>query len=267
MEIEGRETTWLKEDWDILIFLDGCRYDTFKNEYQKYLNCNGNLKMAKTYCSGTTKWMKDTFIGKDCSNIIYVNPMYSFDSFVPNHNFYKVISVWDSDWNKDYDTVMPEAITKRALQWIKKYPNKKYIVQYVQPCRPYIHPMFKNIDQILKPGNKKSDRARIIRTLLENTGLAKIIPNTVFWKVGAFFGYPIAKGEAYIKYGREGIIEAYTYSLREALKEVNKIIEHQKNKKIIITSDHGELLGEGGRYGHGGLVNDLIMKVPWLEIQ
>jgi len=266
IEIEDKKTSWLQEDWDILIYLDGCRYDTFKEEYQKYLHCGGNLKMAKTFCSGTTKWMKDTFYKQDCNNIVYINPMYNFDLFVPNHNFFKVVNVWDTDWNNEYDTVMPDAITKRALQWINKYPNKRYIVQYVQPCKPYIHPMCKKVDQMLKPGGKKNRNARIIRSALEDTGMAKLIPNVVFWKLGAFFDYPISKGEIYMKYGKKGIIDAYIYSLREALKEVNKLIQNQKDKKIIVTSDHGELLGERGRYGHGGLVNKLIMQVPWLEI-
>jgi len=267
IDIEGKKTNWLQEDWDILIFLDGCRYDTFKEEYQKYLNCDGSLKMAKTFCSGTTKWMKDAFVGRDCSGIVYINPMYAFNKFVPGHNFFKVVDVWETDWNKEFDTVMPDAITEKALQWIKKHPNKRYIVQYVQPCRPYIHPLFKKVDQILKPGDRKSNIARVVRTILENTGLAKVIPNVLFWKVGNFFRFPIAKGEVYIKHGKAGIIEAYTYSLREVLKEVNKLIKNQMEKKIIITSDHGELLGEGGKYGHGGLINDLIMQVPWLEVK
>lgn len=264
MKIDNKETSWLEEEWDILIFLDGCRYDTFaQNKY--LLNYNGILRKGITYCSGTTKWMSDTFVGKDCSNIVYINPMYSFDAFVPNHNFYKVVNVWDIDWNAEYDTVMPEAITKSALEWLKKEKNKKFIIQYVQPCPPYIYSRDK-IDYIIKPGTKKNDKARIIRTFLEDSKIAKIIPNAIFWKVGSLLGYPIAKGEIYVKYGKQGVIESYTESLRLALKQINKILEEHKDKRIIITSDHGELLGERFRYGHGGFVNKLIMEVPWFEV-
>ena len=34
---------------------------------------------------------------------------------------------------------------------------------------------------------------------------------------------------------------------------------------IIVTSDHGELFGEGGYFGHGPIVHDKVLEVPFVE--
>jgi arylsulfatase A-like enzyme len=34
---------------------------------------------------------------------------------------------------------------------------------------------------------------------------------------------------------------------------------------VIITADHGELFGEGGYFGHGPILHDKVLEVPFLE--
>jgi arylsulfatase A-like enzyme len=34
---------------------------------------------------------------------------------------------------------------------------------------------------------------------------------------------------------------------------------------IIVTSDHGELFGEGGYFGHGPIAHDKVLEVPFVE--
>jgi len=53
------------------------------------------------------------------------------------------------------------------------------------------------------------------------------------------------------------------------LKYVSELIK-DLNGTIIITSDHGELLGEGGYYCHGPGIpssNSFLMEIPWLKIK
>jgi glucan phosphoethanolaminetransferase (alkaline phosphatase superfamily) len=38
-----------------------------------------------------------------------------------------------------------------------------------------------------------------------------------------------------------------------------------KNTYVIVTSDHGELFGEGGYFGHGPIMHDKCFEVPYLE--
>lgn len=38
-----------------------------------------------------------------------------------------------------------------------------------------------------------------------------------------------------------------------------------KNSYLTVTSDHGELFGEGGYFGHGPIMHDKVFEVPFLE--
>jgi arylsulfatase A-like enzyme len=38
-----------------------------------------------------------------------------------------------------------------------------------------------------------------------------------------------------------------------------------RNSYITITSDHGELFGEDGFFGHGPIVHEKVLEVPFLE--
>ena len=40
-----------------------------------------------------------------------------------------------------------------------------------------------------------------------------------------------------------------------------------KNTYITITSDHGELFGEEGYFGHGPILHDKVLEVPFVEGQ
>ena len=69
------------------------------------------------------------------------------------------------------------------------------------------------------------------------------------------------------KYGDNKLKEAYEENLRFVLKYVKEIVEFIPSGKIVITSDHGELLGEEGKYGHpGNFRHPKLLEVPWLEI-
>lgn len=68
------------------------------------------------------------------------------------------------------------------------------------------------------------------------------------------------------EHGLEFLRNAYRYNLNEVMKEVKKICERAPGEKVI-TSDHGELLGENGVFGHIlKSDNKLLRNVPWLEV-
>lgn len=55
--------------------------------------------------------------------------------------------------------------------------------------------------------------------------------------------------------------------ITERILEIIKILKYEDmfdNSIIIITSDHGQLLGEHGRIGHGTFLYDELLKVPLL---
>ncbi|MCW5980590.1 MAG: sulfatase-like hydrolase/transferase [Bryobacteraceae bacterium] len=56
----------------------------------------------------------------------------------------------------------------------------------------------------------------------------------------------------------------------EAVKYLDTVVEElfdlvPKNTYITITSDHGELFGEEGYFGHGPILHDKVLEVPFVE--
>lgn len=67
--------------------------------------------------------------------------------------------------------------------------------------------------------------------------------------------------------GDEFLKEAYKSNLLRALESVERLVENLSGK-IVVTADHGEMLGEYGMYGHYPEVYfEGLVKVPWLELQ
>ena len=55
-----------------------------------------------------------------------------------------------------------------------------------------------------------------------------------------------------------------------AVKYLDTVVEElfdlvPRNTYITITSDHGELFGEDGFFGHGPVVHERVLEVPFLE--
>ena len=68
--------------------------------------------------------------------------------------------------------------------------------------------------------------------------------------------------------GKEGIIKGYCHNLEVVFNEIKNIIKKLPGT-VIITSDHGEMLGEKKYYGHGEPIprmNELI-EIPWYTIK
>ncbi|MFP4232878.1 MAG: sulfatase-like hydrolase/transferase [Candidatus Aenigmatarchaeota archaeon] len=129
----------MEEDWDYLIILDACRYDTFK----KINRIEGELHKKKSLGSATPEWLIENFKGKKLDDVIYVsgNPFSSSEKFVgfkPENNFLQVIGVWDKGWHKNLGTVSAEEVTKAALETLKQYLDKRIIIHYMQPHSPFL---------------------------------------------------------------------------------------------------------------------------------
>lgn len=62
---------------------------------------------------------------------------------------------------------------------------------------------------------------------------------------------------------RERQVRAVRHLDREIFPRLYDIVP--KNTWIIVLSDHGELFGEGGYFGHGPILHDKVLEVPFLE--
>jgi hypothetical protein len=254
------------DNWDVLIFLDACRYDIFKQVYKDIIG--GNLDKAISPARHTLEYFEKVFPDV-YEDIVYVSAnallnskgvVYDIgdNSYDARKHFNKVIDVWEVGWDKKLKTVHPKEVNKHATVAFCIYPKKKVILHYVQPHAPYIY-------------HKKYGTRALIRSQYKKSFLLgfvmKYIKHETLWKVADKFGALPTDGMGYLwkQVGKEGIIEGYTEDLKLVLGYVKQLMDKHPKKKFIITSDHGERLGEKGNYGHHhtGEYDKEIIEVPW----
>jgi hypothetical protein len=284
--MKTRTINVMEENWDYLIILDACRYDYFRDMYQDYFS--GILESRLSVGSCTLEWCMKSF-PKMYSDVIfissnpYINSKTEIEGFDARKHFCSVIDVWAFGWNKKLGTVLPEKLNESALKATKNFPEKRFIVHYLQPHGPYISPKFRakgfpTQDVINKKvlrglqnprGNKIVDRfVTIIAVVLSKLGLVK---NS--WKLREILKLQPATPMDAVRriYGTEGLKEAYKQNLRIVLSSVaelcSKLLQQEPSRDIIITADHGESLGENGIYSHSyGSKNPVLLKVPWFKV-
>lgn len=245
------------EDWDILIILDACRYDTFIKVCDPQLR--DIVSPVNSEAPATVRWLWQHW-NNSYDDIIYISGNPYINSRGVNTNlydaskhFYKVIDSWDIGFDKKEGNVMPVAVYFDYL--FNMDSDKKFIVHFMQPHAPYIFKKNKykfTIYGILK---------RIIPLKYHNLlfiKFKKALPNPNKFRTTK--KYPDL-------YSDDEIADAYAENLRYVLPYVYNIIKKTHNKTIIVTSDHSEYLGENGRYGHGGELNKLITTVPYLVVR
>ncbi len=230
----------MDEDWDYLIIIDACRYDMFSRFVIK------DVPFVISGGSTTQEWIEWNFNGK-FDDIIYIssNPRFSDFNLIKTFGinpFFKVVKVWDFGWDDKLKTVLPEEITKATLNTIKKYPHKRMIIHFNPPHRPYIGDM---------------EFIEIMNGIRNNPKYAKLnLEGTELWDV-------IKAGEISLK----RVWIAYIRTLKLVMKEVYNLVEYL-NGKVVITSDHGNLMGEFMKFSHIPFLRvKHLVKVPWVILK
>lgn len=231
----------MTEDWDNLIILDACRYDTF--EELNYID--GNLQNTISRGSATPEFLLGNFHGRTFNDTIYItgNPMLDNQEQI-NANFFKIERVWaDEGWDEEAGTVLPETMTNRVIQVHERYPNKRLLVHFVQPHHPFIS----NID-VFDFDIQRRDTDQEINPWME-----LILGN--------------------LRVDHSELIQAYKDTLTRVLPAVKRLV-HYVNGKSVITSDHGNVFGERvhpipyREWGHPpGIHVPKLVRVPWLKCQ
>jgi len=244
------------------------------------------------------EWLKNSFTNYYPDIIYisgnpYINSSVAINGFDAKNHFYKVVDVWRSGWSEKLGTVHPREINKATLRYYLKYPEKRFIIHYLQPHAPYLSPKFRakgypspNLEksEILAGIMGHGQFNRYFESLVNIMGtiLYKLDLIESSWKLRERLGLPPRSPmeAARRRFGIEGLRKAYRENLYIVLKYASKLCKHfLKRKRIIITSDHGELLGEEGTYEHPNgpiekILNNLFNKrriilqeVPWFKVK
>jgi len=218
------------EDWDNLLILDACRYDYFADES----SLDGTLESRISRASATREWVHANFTDRRLHDVVYVsaNPNYRKVADDIGAEVHAYVDVWQDDTlvGEENTIVPPETVTEHALDAAERYPNKRLLVHYVQPHYPFIGPT----------GEEHFDPAATLKQISRE--------------------YDVTS---------ELLERAYRENVEIALEEADRLVQSLSGKTVV-SSDHGELLGERlfpiplRAYGHPvGVYMDELVRVPW----
>jgi hypothetical protein len=273
----------MEERWDHLLILDACRYDYFAQVWGN--RAIGNLAKRHSVGSSTLEWRDNSFRGRYedvvyVSSNPYVNSITAVKGFLGTDHFFRVYDVWRTDWNEGRGTVLPGRVTSAVIRALRENPGKRTIVHYLQPHAPYLA---LNLDsggfpvpdlgsgQVLV-GTARADESKaktlLLRMMSHVCYRTGILGRNPTWQLRQLLRMkPASPMDAARRlHGDGGLKEAYRANLEIVLAEVLGLLKYLGGR-IIITSDHGELLGEGGHYSHWiGSTNRHLLEIPWLVI-
>ena len=231
-------------DWSVIILLDACRADYFDR-------IRSGARPVRSLGRETSDWVQAfsemaRSWGKELlwvtANPVVDDELAAFGS----RTGLITLRVWESDW--DYHTEMkipsvhPSRVNRAVEEYVKEHGQpERMIVHYLQPHSPYIgdFPLAVAVWGWMPDDFSKE---------------ASDLP---------------APDEAIERraIGWSELRRAY----RENLKLVMPYVEDlcaRLDGKVVITADHGELLGELGRFGHHPQWPSRVLEtVPWLELE
>lgn len=238
-----RPTRVLDEEWDNLLILDGCRYDTFEE-------CNtidGDLQSRVSPGSQSWEFLRRNFSGESAHDVVYVtaNP---FSSRLEDDVFHALIDLLDA-WDDQLQTVLPGAVVEAALDAHDRFPDKRLIVHFMQPHYPFLGQRGRELD---------------VRGFHRDQEDSFDEPSV--WQVLRHRQYD------YEGVTRRTVKAAYRENLEVALPHVERLVAELPGRSVV-TADHGNLLGERlypvpvREYGHPrGLYSPPLVRVPWLVV-
>ncbi|WP_124196239.1 hypothetical protein [Natrarchaeobius chitinivorans] len=198
--------------------------------FSEVANLPGELEQRETAGAATREFIDANFAGEEHHDTVYVTG----NSWILKLDAVSSVhTVYDVIADPD-DGNKPTRITDCAIDVAEKHPNKRLIVHFIRPHHPFIGPLasshFADIEQ----------------------------PPDLYNR--------IQRGEVDISDSM--LRQLYIENLEYVLPYVEKLMAELKGKTIV-TSDHGELLGERTgllpikTYGHiPGLYTDKLVTVP-----
>jgi len=234
-------------DWDNLIIIDACRADLFEEVVN--LGQFDQYKRVVSMGTNTTPWSIKNFYNEQLGDTVYVTGNPAPSKTVPDE-FHEFIEVWTDqnkwispgDGTETQDTLPPDAVADAALEANESYPNKRLVVHFIQPHAPFIEDPDLIYRSHWDPKRKQPKDPDPPNEVWDAVKLNKI--------------------------SRERAWEGYKRNLECVLPHVFNLFDSLPGKTIL-TSDHGNMIGEKtvlGKsiYGHpGGVRTPELVQVPW----
>jgi hypothetical protein len=219
-------TNVFSKEWDILILLDACRIDLYRE------SINSDSESIWSIGSSSEEWLDNTFGDVDTSDTVYVTGKVFSKDYLRIDDFYELIEVWRDGWDDDEGTIPPRAITDEAIRAWRDTDAERMIVHYMQPHLPAIG------SDIDVGGGVTSDEV--------GDGMGGVWDRMRYGDIGD-----------------ESTWQAYRENLEFVWEDVELLMENVDGT-VTISADHGNCFGEWGTYGHPtGLPWPQLRRVPW----
>lgn len=245
-------TNVYEREWDVLVLLDGCRVDLLWGVADEY-SFIGDRETLRSVGSTSREWLAKTFVNEYANSVsgtayVTANP-YTDEILSPSSavgtrspfnpanwpslnvtDFRVVEEVWQDEWDDTLGTVPPRQVTDRAISIVRDIDPERLIVHYMQPHQPFIG--------AVDGDDEPPDWAR-----------------GNCWQA-------LQRGDV----SRSVLWEAYEENLRLVLEEISLLRENLDANRLVLSSDHGNALGEWGIYGHpNGFPHPVVKRVPWVR--
>lgn len=223
-----------QEEWDILVILDGCRYDVMSEVANEYLYI-GEVEKRTSVASWSGEWIDKTLAGRN-SKAKYITGNPFSEEYLEDFSG-DVDEMWRRYWSREDGTILPTPITNEVVKSHRENPEKKIIAHYMQPHHPFVG--------VELDGD--------FGFQVEDFGDRGDIHN--IWK-------RVRKGDI----SKNEVVSAYKDNLRFILDHLEILVENV-DAKVVLTADHGNAFGEKWFYGHQvGIRTKEVCQVPWCEI-
>jgi hypothetical protein len=150
------------------------------------------------------------------------------DNVVTAADFKEYVPAWRHGHDDELGNVPPRYLTDHAIETAREVDAERYLFHYAQPHTPYMSRAAHTGDQLTQVETKP-------------------------WS--ALRRGNLSRAEAW---------DMYLKNSRYMLDDVELLLENLDAERVIISSDHGEVFGEGRIHGHPtGVPLPVVKKVPW----
>lgn len=228
-------------EWDTLIVLDACRHDSFCSVFRP-------VPAAYSPGSDTHQWAYRNFVGRragDMSDVLLVtaSPMLTrgyFEMQRWDFPFRGSVDVWRDGWSDEFNTVLPKQVFDAAL---RESDSSRIIVHFMQPHAPFLPTGADEAGGVGGVDFRELRSEAIVRRF-----------RTVWDSLEA--------GQTRVADAKAGYLRNVMVAVKWALR-----LLQEREGKTIVTSDHGNLFGEYGLFGHPrGLYVPELLRVPLFEM-
>jgi len=229
---------FVTDDWDILIILDACRADLFREEIKSHPLKEKLDTIDQVYSPASTskEFMEKCYTqlsDEELSDIHLITANGWEDECLDTSRFHGIERVWEEYHDPSIGNTPPEPVTDAAINAYRQSNASRFIIHYLQPHAPFVHcpGKYNSVNRSHGEGNSQN-----------------------IWK-------GLQKGI----YEESEILDDYAKNLEIVLDQL-EILLNNMSGEVLITADHGNAIGDWGIYGHPGYVPlPQLKSVPYVK--